>query len=84
MKAKYIIGIFLILLMATTACVYAADATVGDYKFTIPDGFELSDPVTNGVTLKNSDGAVISFNIETDAAITADTAAIVIQGLQIQ
>lgn len=44
MKSKYMLGIFLILLMATTACVYAADAKIDDdYKFTVPDGYNVTE-----------------------------------------
>ena len=51
MKRKYIIGILLIGLMATTACVYAAETTLGDYKFNIPAGFEIAEQADDGILL---------------------------------
>lgn len=54
MKTKYVIGIFLILLIAATACVYAAEATVDEYKFTIPDGFKIAENGDDIVTLQST------------------------------
>lgn len=43
MKKTYIMAILLMGVMATTACVYAAEANIGDYTFTVPKGFEVID-----------------------------------------
>lgn len=51
MKRRWMIGMVLVVLMATVACAYAADATFKDgYKFTVPDNYtvyEQSDEFIN-------------------------------------
>ena len=61
MKAKYILGIFIVLLIATTACAYAAEQTIGDkYKFTVPDGYNVYEANSENVTLTNDSKHVIT------------------------
>ena len=43
MKKTCIMAILLMGVMATTACVYASEANIGDYTFTVPKGFEVID-----------------------------------------
>lgn len=74
MKTKYIIGIFLILAIATTACVYAAEATLADtYKFTVPDGYELTDEGSDYVILNNDSEHGLRIS-ETSALVSEDQA----------
>lgn len=63
MKAKYVLGILLILLMATTACVYAADATLGNHKFAIPDGYSIYEQGDDYVTIANNDQRLIRVGV---------------------
>ena len=56
MKAGYIIGIFLILIIGTIACAYAAEATIGDdYKFNLPDGYTMGKHGDDFVFVENKD-----------------------------
>lgn len=78
MKAKYILGMLLVLLMATTACVYAAEATLDDYRFTLPDKYDVETQNDDYFDLKMDDSHMISIAITDD--VTPDTATI--QGLE--
>lgn len=73
MKARYIFGILLVLLMATTACAYAAEATLDDYKFTTPDKYNVDKQSDDYFDLKMDDSHMISIAITDDVTSDADT-----------
>ena len=85
MKSKYMLGIFLILLMATTACVYAADAKIDDdYKFTLPDKYTVTDQINDGVHLQIDDDHVISVIVHEGKTITDSMIKSVVKNLESQ
>ena len=80
MKAKYILGMLLVLI-AATACVYAEDATIDDdYKFTLPDKYTVDSQTDEYFDLKMDENHMISIRITDDVTSDNDT----IKGLENQ
>ena len=73
MKARYILGMLLVLLMAMTACAYAAEATLDDYKFTIPDKYKVDAQTDDYFDLKIDDAHMISVKITDDVTSDEDS-----------
>ena len=56
MKTRYILGMIAILIIATATCAYAAEETLGGDKFSVPDGYTLSEKDEECIVfLKDSD-----------------------------
>lgn len=73
MKAKYILGMLLVLLMATTACVYAAEATLDDYKFTIPDDYTLGEESGKILSMYNAENkSIVALSIGKASYLKSD------------
>lgn len=84
MKAKYVLGIFLILMMATTACAYAAEATIDDYKFTVPKDFEVIDSGDVVHMNKTDDTQALTVMISENDITGSDSVNNMIKGLEDQ
>lgn len=85
MKKRYVMGMILLVLMATTACAYAAEATINDeYKFTLPDNYTVIEQVENGVNLGIDDDHVISVMVYEGNKITDSMIESVISSLESQ
>lgn len=63
MKMKYVLGMLVILIAATTACVYATECAIGDYTFTVPEGY----------TTDENGGEIVSIYCADDKSIIALT-----------
>lgn len=73
MKARYIFGMLLVVLMAMTACAYAAEATYEDYTFTIPDKYVVDAQTDDYCDLKIDDAHMISLAITDDVNSDANS-----------
>lgn len=73
MEKRFILGILLVLLTATAACVYAAEATLDGYTFTVPDGYEVDSSTDDYFDLKMDDSHMISIAITDDVTSDADS-----------
>lgn len=84
MKAKYILGMLLVLI-AATACVYAADATIDDdYTFTLPDKYTVSEQVEDGIYLQIDEDHIIAIKLYKGTGITDEMISSVISNLESQ
>ena len=64
MKFKYLfLSLMLLIIVGSIAAISAEEATIGNYNFTMPDGFEIENQSDDSVILKSSDNHTISLTI---------------------
>ena len=64
MKLKYAIACLMLLVLAFgIAAISAEDATVGDYTFAIPEGFEIINESDEGISLSGIDTSTINVGV---------------------
>ena len=62
MRFKYLfLSIMLLIMVGSIAAISAEEATIGDYNFTMPDGFEIENQSDDSVILKSDDRSIIFF-----------------------
>ena len=67
MKLKYILLSLLVLVLASSVVFAAEQASIDDYTFTVPDGFEVTNQSEHSVSLqKDIDHAIVIVNPDED------------------